>query len=329
MNATTHTASGIVFAVDQTATHDGPGLRMTVYLKGCPLRCVWCHSPESVSPDPELVWYQARCRQCGACAAVCPEKLPPWFEQTPEHRARCWQWGGRARNDCGVEQLRNQLAPAPPSHCAACVKVCPADALEWKGYETTAGEVADAAERLKPFFARSGGGITLTGGEPTLQADFALAVATLCRERGIHVAVETCGCTSWERLDRLADATDLFLYDLKDADPARHKRNTGVELAPIADNLCRLVARGADVIARVPLIPGCNDLPADVAAIARLARDCGARRITLLPFNPAASGKYSWLRRPYPLPGAKPQGAAEVRRLEAIAAEAGLEVVPA
>ncbi len=295
---------GTVFAVDQTATHDGPGIRMTVYFKGCPLRCVWCHSPESIAPEPEIAWYEVRCQKCGACAAVCPEKLVPWFEETPEHRARCRQ-------------------------CGECLKACPAEALELKGCEMTAGEVANAAGRLKPFFARSGGGVTLTGGEPTLQLDFALAVATLCRERGIHVAVETCGCTNWERLERLAETTDLFLYDLKDADPERHRRNCGVDLAPVVDNLRRLIARGAEVIIRVPLIPGCNDSPADVATIARLARDCGARRITLLPFNPAASGKYSWLRRAYPLPDARRQSDADLRRLDAIAADAGLEVIPA
>jgi len=134
---------------------------------------------------------------------------------------------------------------------------------------------------------------------------------------------------AWERLERLAAATDLFLYDLKDADPERHKRNCGVPLAPIAENLRRLAARGARVVVRVPLIPGCNDSAADVAATARLARDCGAREITLLPFNPAASGKYSWLRRPYPLPNARRQSDEALRRLEAIAAEAGLRLVPA
>ncbi len=295
---------GLVFAIDQTATHDGPGVRMTVYLKGCPLRCVWCHSPESVSPKPEVVWYELKCQQCGACAVACPEGLPAWFEQTAEDRARCRQ-------------------------CGACVEACPADALEVKGFERTAGEIADEAERLKAFFRRTGGGVTLTGGEPTMQPDFAYAVAALCRERDIHVAVETCGCTPWEHLDRLADVVDLWLYDLKDADAARHKQNTGVELAPILDNLGRLVARGADAVVRVPVIPGCNGSPDDIAAIARAARARGATRTTLLPYNPAAPGKYAWLRRPFPLDGARRQSDGAMAALEAAARAAGLEVVPA
>ncbi|MFW6162254.1 MAG: glycyl-radical enzyme activating protein, partial [Planctomycetota bacterium] len=274
-----------------------------VYLKGCPLRCVWCHSPESVSPRPEVVWYELKCGRCGACGAACPEGLPPWVEQTEAHRARCRQ-------------------------CGACVESCPAGALAVKGFERTAGAVADEAQRLQPFFRRTGGGVTLTGGEPTMQAEFAFAIAALCGERGIHVAVETCGCSRWERLDRLAGVVDLWLYDLKDADPQRHKRNTGVELQPILDNLARLVVRGADAIVRVPVIPGCNGSPEDIAAIARAARDCGARRLTLLPYNPAAPGKYSWLRRPYPLDGVVRQSDAEMQALEAVVREAGLHVVP-
>ena len=161
-----------------------------------------------------------------------------------------------------------------------------------------------------------------------MQPEFAYAIAALCRERGIHVAVETCGCTPWEQLDRLADVVDLWLYDLKDADPERHRRNTGVELAPILGNLGRLVARGADAIVRVPVIPGCNGSPDAIAAIARAARGSGATRMTLLPYNPASPGKYAWLRRPYPLAGAQRQSDAEMQALEARVRDAGIQVVP-
>jgi pyruvate formate lyase activating enzyme len=295
---------GTLFAIDQTATHDGPGLRMTVYFKGCPLRCRWCHSPESIDPQPQVVWYELRCRQCGACAGACPEQLPPWFEQNPEHRARCRRCGG-------------------------CIEVCPSNALEWKGCERIAGDVADEAHRLKPFFHRTGGGVTLTGGEPTLQLDFALAIATLCRADGIHVAVETCGCTPWEKLERLAETTDLFLYDVKDADADRHQANTGVPLQPILNNLERLVTRGADVIVRVPVIPGCNGRAEDIAAIVREVRQRGAERISLLPFNPASAGKYGWLRQPYPLADATRQSDEEMAELASVARDAGLAIIPA
>lgn len=293
---------GIIFAIDQTATHDGPGVRMTVYFKGCLLRCIWCHSPESVRPQREVVWYELRCRQCGACAKACPEHLLAWFEQTAEDRARCRQ-------------------------CGACIEACAARAVEWKGEERTAGSIADEAKRLKPFFARTGGGVTLTGGEPTLQPAFAHAIAALCQEAGIHVAVETCGCTPWPPLERLAAVTDLFLFDVKDADPERHRRNTGVALAPILDNLRRLVERGADVLVRVPVIPGCNGSAADIEAIGRAVMERGTTRISLLPFNPASAGKYQWLRRAYPLPDARRQDDDEMAALEDVARSIGLTVV--
>jgi pyruvate formate lyase activating enzyme len=275
---------------------------MTVFLKGCPMRCVWCHSPESVSPQREVVWYELRCRGCGTCATVCAKGLPAWSQQTGEDRLRC-----RA--------------------CGACVEACPTGAVEWKGEERTAGATADEAERLKPFFRRTGGGVTLTGGEPTVQIDFAEAIAALCRGAGIHVAVETCGCAAWERLARLAAVTDLFLYDVKDADPERHRRNTGVALEPVLANLERLIAEGADVLVRVPVVPGCNGSAEDIVAIARTVRGRGATAISLLPLNPASGGKYAWLRRPFPLPHARRQSDEEMAELERLSRREGLAVV--
>ena len=194
---------GLIFAIDETATHDGPGLRMTVYLKGCPLRCVWCHSPESVSPRPEVVWYETKCIGCGKCAEICPEGLR-YLENVES-----------------IDYSKCRL-------CGLCIRECLQGALEIKGRTVCAGEIADYARQLMPFFRRSGGGITLTGGEPTLQVDFSYAVLALCQQEDIHTAVETCGYAPWGKYEKLASVTDLFLFDFKHWDEKLHKQYTDV-----------------------------------------------------------------------------------------------------
>ncbi|MBI3920114.1 MAG: glycyl-radical enzyme activating protein [Armatimonadetes bacterium] len=302
--------SGTVFAIDETATHDGPGLRMTVYLKGCPLHCVWCHSPESISPEPETVWYQTRCLRCGQCLEVCPHG----FEKVD----------GEINRE--MEVCRT---------CGLCVESCPAAAMEIKGYTATAAQIVARAERLTPFFRRSGGGVTLTGGEPMLQFEFAFAVASLCQQSGIHVAIETTGFTSWKRLEKMASVIDLFLFDFKHADDAKHREFTGVSNQPILENLRRLLDLTRDngghkpeVLLRVPVIPSCNGSPDSIRKIGETVAKIGATRISLLPFNPAASGKYAWFLRDYPLQGIKRQTDEEMRDLESLVRVQGLEVVP-
>ena len=293
---------GVTFGIDQTAIHDGPGVRMNVYVKGCPLRCVWCHSPESQSFRPEVVWYETKCARCRRCIEVCPENVRAFEGVDEDGRARC-------------------------RLCGECVRACPAGALEIMGRFVSAGEVADEAVRLQPFFRRTGGGVTLTGGEPLAQPAFALAVAKLCRQADIHVAVETCGHVTWGVLSSFLDAVDLFLYDVKLADERRHREQTGAGNRRILANLRRLGEAGAAVIVRVPLVPGVNDDEPAIAAIAHRVAELGLRRIALLPFNPATEGKYSWLGRSSALAGAQPQDADRVRALERILEAEPLEVV--
>jgi pyruvate formate lyase activating enzyme len=288
--------TGTIFDIDQTALHDGPGVRMTVFLKGCPLECAWCHSPESQARVREVVWYETRCGNCGACIEACPRGIRRPGLIDAEDRAQC-------------------------TICGACVEACPAGALEVTGREATAGEIADTAERLKPFFARTGGGVTITGGEPTAQPDFAHAIASLCRDADIHVALETCGLAPWDALARLAEVVDLWLYDLKLADSAAHAEYTGAPNERIIENLRSLLESGADVLVRVPLIPGVNDDEATIREIAELAAEVGVEDIELLPFNPATGGKYSWLGLPDPMPDAERQGAERIAELEAVCEE--------
>ena len=292
---------GTLFDLDTFATHDGPGIRMTVYLKGCPLSCAWCHSPESQRPEPELALARDRCTHCGACVVVCPRGAHRvTAEEHTLDRARC-----RA--------------------CGRCAAACASGALTLKGYRATADEVVARAVRMKPFFAHSGGGVTLTGGEVTLQPAFAHAVLTGCRAEGIHTALETCGACAWPTLERLADATDLVLYDIKLADDAAHRRWTGVSNRPILANAARLAARraGRGVQVRVPLIPGITDTPENLRAIMALMRELGLPSVAFLAYNEASGAKYEWLDRAYGIAGAR-QGQAQLEEILAEAQSMGL-----
>ena len=268
---------GLVFDVDGFAVHDGPGIRMAVYLKGCPLRCRWCHSPESQSPKPELILLDHRCTRCGQCAAACPNNV---HQVSPtEHRLD--------RSRCAA--------------CGRCVPGCLAGALDIKGKLTSPEQLLARAMRMKPFFDQSGGGVTLTGGEVTMQPNFAAQLLTLCREAGIHTAIETCGACDWPVLGRLADLSDLVLYDLKLADPQAHQRWTGASNERILDNARRLAdarrAAGRNVQVRVPLIPGVTDTAQNLRGIFEFMRSAGLPCVGLLPFNTATGGKYAWLGR--------------------------------
>lgn len=290
---------GLVFDIDTFAVHDGPGIRMAVYLKGCPLACKWCHSPESRRPSPELIFMRDRCAMCSACVAACPRGVHSLAEEV--HSI--------ARGTCAA--------------CGTCVEHCPHGALAIKGNRVRAEAVAARAIRMKPFFDRSGGGITLTGGEPTQQADFADAVLLECRAHGIHTVVETSGACDWQPLARLLEHTDLVLYDLKLIDDKEHRRWTGVSNRQILRNASRLSDRCVQV--RVPLIPGVTDTDDNLRGIFTFARDAGLASVALLPYNPSTAAKYEWLDLPYEVKG-EPQDTSRLQALASMARGMGLEV---
>ncbi|MDH7569415.1 MAG: glycyl-radical enzyme activating protein [Armatimonadota bacterium] len=292
-------SAGLVFDVDTFAVHDGPGIRMAVYFKGCPLSCRWCHSPESRRSAPELIRVPERCRRCGACVAACPR--------------------GVHQVDASGHRIDRQRCAA----CGACVDCCPYGALAIKGFWVEHEVLVRRAERLRPFFNHSGGGVTLTGGEVTRQPEFAAALLAGCQQRGIHTAIETSGACRWETLERLLEHTDLVLYDLKLMDDARHRQWVGISNRQILQNARRLAGRNVQV--RIPLIPGITDTEENLNAIFSFMARAGLASAALLPYNAAAGAKYEWLDEPYPIAG-DTQTPDQLARLAALGTRAGIAV---
>lgn len=308
MTTTDSATTGIIFDVDKFAVHDGPGIRTTVFLKGCPLRCLWCHSPESWSPKPQLVFHESKCVGCGNCVEACPQGA---------------QWLSDYIGDDNRPQRKIDREKCV--NCGTCTKTCYAQALRLCGKEMTAEEVVNDVAKNEAFFRNAGGGVTLSGGEPTMQPRFAHAILKGLKEHDIHTAMETTGLTSWGTLQALAPYVDLFLYDLKQMDDASHKAQTGVSNTLILRNLKRLVTLGKDIQVRVPVIPTCNDDDANIIATCAYAQSVGVKRIAFLPYNPSTPAKYEWIGKIYPLQELEPPPTEALSRMVDIADAHGLQ----
>ena len=271
---------GLVFDLQRFAVHDGPGIRTLVFLKGCPLRCLWCANPESRHPRLELRHAATRCTACLSCAPACPHGA---VSALPDGRPAF------DRSACG------ECAAAP------CVPACPGGALSLCGRVATAAGIAAEVARDAPFYRNSGGGVTFSGGEPFAQPAFLLALLAACKGLGIATAVETCGHADPAPLEAATPLVDLFLFDVKAVDPARHRALTGVGNEAILANLESLCSSApGKVSVRVPLVPGVNDSDEDLVALCGLARRLGLSAVTLLPYHPFGRTKYAELGLPEP-----------------------------
>lgn len=284
-----------VASIIRFATQDGPGIRTTVFLKGCPLTCVWCHNPETISPAPELGYIARRCIGCGECARVCPQ-------------------GAHTIAD-GHHSFDRDLCVA----CGACVEACLGNALTLYGRKMTAAEVLATVLEDRTFYEQSGGGMTLSGGEPLLQADFCAELLAMAKREGLHTAVDTCGMVPWEAFEAVLPVTNLFLFDLKQMDPELHRRYTGSDNAQILANLRRLSEAGAAIEIRIPLIPGVNDDERFLRAAGELLRGLeGIRAVRLLPFNALSHSKYEAVGREDTMPDASPPSDEALARARAV-----------
>lgn len=264
---------GTIYNIQRFSLHDGPGIRTTVFLKGCPLRCAWCHNPESQGAKPQLSFFAQRCLGCGACGVV-----------------------------CAVHALGDghRVDYAACRACGMCVDRCASGALEILGREAATPEILQEVLKDEVFYRTSGGGVTLSGGEPLMQADFAAAVLRAAREAGIHTAVETCGHAPWPAVEKLLPWTNLFLYDVKQMDSDLHRQYTGVDNRLILANLEKLCRLGANVVVRTPVIPGYNDGAENFLALAAFLHALSHPvPVEILPYNDLAGSKYPRLGMTY------------------------------
>ncbi|MBO4216960.1 MAG: glycyl-radical enzyme activating protein [Clostridia bacterium] len=282
----------VISDIKRFAVHDGRGIRTTVFFKGCPLRCVWCHNPESIGFKPQIAYYGDKCVGCGECEKVCGN-------------------GAQRMTEAGHFFDRSAC-----SACGRCEEVCLGEAIKLYGRETTADELVPLLLEDADFFETTGGGVTLSGGECLCRADFCAELLRRLKENGINTAVDTCGAVPREAFEKVIPYTDTFLYDIKAIDEDLHIRYTGAGNGAILDNARRLDAAGCEIEFRVPYVPGVND--GEIGKIASLLRTLRRRyRVRVLPYHSYAGSKYAALDMENTLPRRIP-GDAEVREAERI-----------
>jgi pyruvate formate lyase activating enzyme len=299
---------GIIFDFQRFSLHDGPGIRTTIFLKGCPLKCLWCHNPESQAMDLELAFTLSKCFYCGKCLEVCPEKAVQFENPQRIDRSRC-------------------------TVCGLCVALCPTGALEVIGKEVTVEELVREVEKDRPFYEESGGGVTISGGEPLAQFDFTVELVRRLKARDFHVALDTSGYAEgkeedWNKLKILAELVDLVLYDIKLLDTEKHRYYVGVENRGILENARRLFHLHPEkLFLRYPLIPGVNDGEGDIVCLQSFLKGFPGVQVEILPYHRLGVGKYSRIGKEYTLSTLLPPTEEAVARVRKRLSETLPEVV--
>jgi len=263
---------GNIFDIQRFSVHDGPGIRTTVFVKGCPLKCIWCHNPESQNVSVNLAYYSNKCVSCGACAAVCPNGC---------HR---------------IEDGKHVFDRESCTSCGECVKACPFGVLELFGRRESVENIISEVARDNTFYKNSGGGMTVSGGEPLMQGEFLIELLKSAKNENIHTCIETSGFGSEEVLREAAKYTDIFLFDIKATDDELHKKLTGVPFYPIKKNLLLLDSLGAKIIMRCPLVPGVNTDEGHIENIAKIAAELeNLIEVNVMAYHTLGNGKYDAL----------------------------------
>jgi glycyl-radical enzyme activating protein len=281
-----------VFDIQRFSVQDGPGIRTTVFFKGCPLNCLWCSNPESQNPIPELLYFETRCTHCYQCINACPS-------------------GAIIK----VEDSRLSIDRKRCIGCGACVKECLFDARSISGMEMTVDEVFHIIEKDASYYRNSDGGVTVSGGEPTCQPESLIELLIKCREIGIHTCLDTCGFATWDILKKVIKYVDLLLMDNKHMDSATHRKLTGVGNELILENTAKVAEQGLPVIIRVPLIPGLNDSDENIDQLGKFMKTHALPRVDLLPYHRFSLSKYQALGKVYRLGDLESPNADEVRRV--------------
>lgn len=297
--------TGTVFNTQKFSIHDGTGIRTLIFMKGCPLRCIWCSNPESQRTGPEVMFVRSKCTGCGKCAALCRE--------------------------AAVDDVTFDIDRSRCVKCGLCTSKCYVGAKKMTGRQVTVREMMELIEKDRIFYTNSGGGVTVGGGEPAMQHGFVEELLKACRESHIHTAIETCGYGRWQDICGMFDNADQIFFDLKAIDPELHRRLTGVSNELILHNAEQAAVRGKDVIFRIPLIPGCNDSLTNIEEtgifVGGLSGNGSNVSIEILPYHDLGRDKYRWLDMDYGLEDTGKPDATQVEELKTILKDHGCSVV--